>query len=224
MQKDPFQDSVRELRELVVKAKLIHQGAVQKGVVNAEKVAELNEIRADADELLDLLREMLRVIEEKGGKVHGTVFSANEMMDRQNTLRSLEADVKEIDDFDATVKARAMPVIGSPSSEPRLPDEFLTAQEYVQREEAMQQDEVLERLTYGLQELRETGININDELNTQDVILTDMDREISGVQVRLRAANAKVDKLLASMSNKGKVCTIVVLIFVLVFLAFFAFG
>ncbi|KAL7711457.1 Syntaxin [Lotmaria passim] len=233
---DPFNDSVKEVRELVVRARLMEQQATQKGVVTPSIVSELQQIQSDVEELLQFLKDMLRVVDERGGKVQGKVFSANEIMERQNTVRSLEGDVADIHSFYRKVAASsaqrqraataaeaavASPLDGRGCSGQ---DEFITAQTHAQREEEKVQDEVLDRLTYGLRELRETGVNIHEELDTQETMLNDVDRDVSGVQVRLRAANAKVDKLLASMSNKGKVCTIVTLIFILVFLAFFGFS
>lgn len=231
---DPFNESVRELRDLTVRAKLIQYSITQKSFVDPASLGELEEICADMSELATLLTEMQRVVEDKGGKVHGKIFSANEIMGRQNTLRALASEVSEASGFLRQVRARsearnlasasAATSAHSRESGGGPPDGFLVAQEYAQREETKQQDEVIDRLTYGLQELRETGININDELEQQDEMLTEVERDMTGVQVRLRAANAKVDKLLASMSNKGKICTIVVLICVLIFLAFFAIG
>lgn len=229
---DPFNDSVKELRGLVVRAKLIEQQLTQKGVVAPSSVTELREVNEAAEEMLQFLKEMLRVVDERGGKVQGKIFSANEIMERQNTVRSLEGEVAEVRSFHDKVaataaqrqRAAAAAAVASPGeNRGGAPDEFITAQAFAQREEEKVQDEVLDRLTFGLRELRETGVNIHEELDTQEVMLENVDRDISGVQVRLRAANAKVDKLLASMSNKGKVCTIVLLIFILVFLAFFAF-
>ncbi|KPA78101.1 putative Syntaxin [Leptomonas pyrrhocoris] len=233
---DPFNDSVKEMRELVVRARLMEQQATQTGVVTPSTVSELKQIQDDVEELLQLLKDMLRVVDDRGGKVQGKVFSANEIMERQNTVRSLEGDVADIRSFYKKIAASsaqrqraAEAAVASAAAETRnssggAQDEFITAQTYAQREEEKVQDEVLDRLTYGLRELRETGVNIHEELDTQETMLNEVDRDISGVQVRLRAANAKVDKLLASMSNKGKVCTIVTLIFILVFLAFFGFS
>lgn len=234
---DPFNESVREMRELVVQARLMEQQATQTGVVTPATVSALQRIQEDADELLQFLKDMLRVVDERGGKVQGKVFSANEIMDRQNTVRALEGDVADLRSFYAKIAASSArrqraeaSVAAAASPENRNSsggggqDEFITAQTYAQREEEKVQDEVLDRLTYGLRELRETGVNIHEELDTQETMLNEVDRDVSGVQVRLRAANAKVDKLLASMSNKGKVCTIVTLIFILVFLAFFGFS
>ncbi|KAG5479326.1 hypothetical protein LSCM1_04582 [Leishmania martiniquensis] len=229
---DPFDDSVKELRELVVRAKLIEQHLTQKGVVTPSSVTELRDVKETAEEMLQFLKEMLRVVDERGGKVQGKVFSANEIMERQNIVRGLEGDVAEArsfyDKLSASVakrqRAGEAAVVSIGESCGAAPDELISAQAFAQREEEKVQDEVLDRLTFGLRELRETGLHIHEELDTQEVMLDNVDRDISGVQVRLRAANAKVDKLLASMSNRGKVCTIVMLIFILIFLAFFSFS
>ncbi|KAK7200142.1 Qb-SNARE protein [Novymonas esmeraldas] len=229
---DPFNDSVKELRGLIVQAKLIEQQLTQKGVVSASSVAELRDAKEAAEEVLQFLKEMLRIVDERGGKVQGRVFSANEVMERQNVVRSLEGEVADVRSFHnriaaSTANRQRTPEAAVASPEEGrggAPDEFITAQAVTQREEEKVQDEVLDRLTFGLRELRETGLHMHEELDVQEEMLDNVDRDVSGVQVRLRAANAKVDKLLASMSNKGKVCTIVMLIFILVFLAFFGFS
>ncbi|AIN98088.1 Qb-SNARE protein, putative [Leishmania panamensis] len=226
---DPFNDSVKELRELVVRAKLIEQQVTQKGVISPSSATELRDTKESAEELLQFLKEMLRVVDERGGRVQGKVFSANEIMERQTIVRSLESDVAEARIFYEKIVASAAQrqrvaeasVAGPGEIYGGAPDEFISAQTFAQREEEKVQDEVLDRLTLGLRELRETGFHIHEELDTQEIMLDNVDRDISSVQVRLRAANAKVDKLLASMSNKGKVGVIAMLLFILVLLAFF---
>lgn len=232
-QEDPFNDSVNELRALTVRAKAIQHSVTQRGFVDAAKTSELEELCAEINELVGLLQETQQVVENKGGRVHGKIFSANEIVERQRVLHSLYTDATEATTFLKHLKSRsearntafssavtALPPHLEQSSK-GSPDGFLVAQEHEQREATREQDEVIDRLAYGLQELRETGINITDELEQQDEMLTEVERDVSGVQLRLRAVNAKVDKLLASMSNRGKVCTIVLLTLTLVFLAFF---
>ncbi|EPY33750.1 syntaxin of plants SYP7 [Strigomonas culicis] len=209
LENDPFDEVVKELRESITQAKVIQGKAAQKGVVTADNVIELRNVHANATENLEMLREMTSAIENRGGRFEGKFFSANEMLNRQNTVRSLESGVTEIDlfirDIEAKNKARAEVARKRDAYSPQAAkDDFVQTQEHAQREETELQDQVLDRLSYGLQELRETGVNINDELVVQDAMLNDIDRDMSGVQVRLRAANQKVDKLLASMSNKGK--------------------
>lgn len=231
---DPFHESVNELRQLVAKYKLIEQDLTRKKTVPQEKINHVNEIVVAANDLLDLLREMMSTIEEKGGKVNGRVFSANEMIERQNILRELAYDVLNMQrGKDTTFRHMSLQstqqvcdsqdelVKGSGQQQQQQSDDFLLAQERLQREEALQQDVILDRLTYGLHEIRETGVNINAELDDQNDTLVRVEHDISGVQVRLRAVNAKVDRLLASMSNRGKICTILILIAVIVFLAMF---
>ncbi|CCW63827.1 unnamed protein product [Phytomonas sp. EM1] len=227
-QTDPFHELETEMRELVVRGKLLQHGINQKGVISAENIGELEKVSTESEELLGLLKEMLFSIEEGGGKVQGRVFSANEIMNRQNIVRAIEGDVKELVTFCSEIKQRRPIQCASASANSQgnenHSEEFLAVQELSQKAETQQQEEILDRLTYGLQELRETGVDIADELDTHEVLLSEMDRNISGIQARLRIANTKVDKLLNSMSNKGKICTIIVLCFVLIFLTFFAFN
>lgn len=232
---DPFNESVKELRDLIFKAKILQQQSVQKGIVTAACVEELQTITSESDEIVAMLKEMMRAVSERGGRVQGKIFSANEVMERQSLVRELESEAADLREFYKKVYAsnvqrqRTLDIQAAAAAsggDPRgvFSDEFITSQVHAQREEEKVQDVALDRLTVGLQELRETGVNIHGELNTQEEMLDHLDRDLSGVQVRLRAANEKVDKLLASMSNRGKVCTIVILIFILVFLAFFGFS
>ncbi|EPY40768.1 syntaxin of plants SYP7 [Angomonas deanei] len=154
------------------------------------------------------MREMLDVIEKRGGRVHGTVFSANEIVRRQNTFNELQNSYHDIRQFYQSVVPRVHAARPTEDGVQAV-DEFAQVQEHAQREETALQDEILDRLTYGLRELRETGVTINDELETQDDMLNDIDKDMTTLQIKLRSANEKIDKLLASMSNGGKICTIV---------------
>ncbi|CCW71847.1 unnamed protein product [Phytomonas sp. Hart1] len=223
-QTDPFHELETEMRELAVRGKLLQQGIRRKGVISAENLNELEEVRTESEEVLGLLKEMLLSIEEGGGKVSGRIFSANEIMNRQNIVRAIESDVKELVMFCSDINQKKTTPNAFVSANTRLneshQDDFLMAQELSQRAETKQQEEILLRLSYGLQELRETGVGISDELETHEVLLTEMDKNMTGIQARLQVANTKVDKLLNSMSNKGKICTIIVLTFVTIFLFF----
>ncbi|KAH9597788.1 hypothetical protein LSM04_008478 [Trypanosoma melophagium] len=225
--KDPFDDSVSDLRELVAKAKNIQDSVREKGLVGPYVLAEVKQILDAADEELELLENVLQVIEQRNGKVGDHFFSVNEVVRRQRVVRDLEAELKEIRTFRDIVEARVKDIeeknrvmisVNNSGS-----NAFLLEQELAQKEEHMQQDLVLDRLSYGLQELRETGINVNDELQHQEVLLEEAQRDVEGVQARLRAVNAKVDKLLGSMSNRNKMCTIVCLVLTLLFLVFVVF-
>ncbi|KEG14512.1 syntaxin [Trypanosoma grayi] len=222
--RDPFDESVSDLRELVARAKNAQESVRTKGLVDRGVVADVQRILDAADEELELLKSVLQVIEERNGRVGGQVFSVNEVLRRQGVVRDLEEELRGIHTFRDVVEERvedmekrnqAMSSVGSHAN-----DEFFLDQELAQREEQQQQDMILDRLAYGLQEIRETGINVNDELQQQEVLLEEAQRDVDGVQTRLRVVNAKVDKLLAKMSNKGKICTIVCLILTLVFLLF----
>ncbi|ORC89337.1 syntaxin [Trypanosoma theileri] len=222
--KDPFDESVSDLRELVAKAKSIEESVREKGLVERDILAEVKRILDAADEELELLKSVLQVIEQRNGKVGDHVFSVNEVIRRQRVVRDLETELKEIHTFRDDLEARVRDVEKKnqviSSSTNSGSNGFLLEQELAQKEEYMQQDIVLDRLSYGLQELRETGINVNDELQHQEVLLEEAQREVEGVQARLRAVNAKVDKLLGSMSNRNKICTIVCLVLTLLFLVF----
>ncbi|KEG08583.1 syntaxin 6 [Trypanosoma grayi] len=86
----------------------------------------------------------------------------------------------------------------------------------------MQTDEAtLDRLAGGVRRVKETAVNINDELNTQEHVLDDIDEGVTRAQLRLEGAMKKVAVLLDSASDGKKMACIVVLVIILVLLIMF---
>lgn len=209
---DPFQQTASDLELLLQKSKSIQHKVSTSGFVSSNSFEEIGEIYNESVDLLGVLKEALQVLNDTGGKINGKVFSANEIVQRQNTVRGFENDVDNLKKFYTSLSARQEAVSASMPSQEETSDNYVLLQQRAQQEEIAQQEEVMERMAHGLQELRETGLNINNELETQNTILVDVDRNISTVQARLRSANEKLDQLLASLSNKGKICTICALL------------
>jgi syntaxin 6 len=84
-------------------------------------------------------------------------------------------------------------------------------QEYLMRN----QDEDLADLSQGVQRLNEIGNTIHDELNTQNRMLEDLDRDVDSTMGRLKANMSKAAKILKDSKDKGKMCVIIVLCLVL---------
>ncbi|RNF26922.1 syntaxin [Trypanosoma conorhini] len=226
--RDPFDESVSDVRELVAQAKTLKDSVRAKGLVDRGVVEEVRRVLDAADEELELLRNVLRVIEERNGKVGDQVFSVNEVLRRQGVVRELETELKDVRSFRDSVEARVVETEKKFSAlgpaDDHVDDAFVLGQEQAQRQVHSEQDLILDRLSFGLRELRETGVGVNDELQQQEILLEDAQQNMEGVQARLRVVNAKVDKLLASMSNRKKICTIVILVVTLVILAAILFG
>nr|CCC93396.1 putative syntaxin [Trypanosoma congolense IL3000] len=222
---DPFDESVSDVRELVAKAKSIQEAIQGSGLIDREAVTTLGAVVDSVKEELELLNEALRVIEQRNGRVGEEVLSVNEVVRRQTVVRELEIDLKEICAFRNFAETRvggreAKSVNPTPSAgDPH--DTFYLRQEQMQRDEQAQQDMILDRLSYGLQELKETGASVNDELQQQESLLNLIQVDVEGVQMRLRSVNEKVDKLLADMSSGSKICSLLGLSLVVMILFYF---
>ncbi|PWU90650.1 putative syntaxin [Trypanosoma cruzi] len=225
--RDPFDESVSDVSELVAKAKSVQESFRAKGIVDRVLIEEVRRTLDAADEELELLKNVLQVIEQRNGRVGDQVFSVNEVLRRQGVVRNLETELKGLRTFSDAVEVRVVEAEKRRimnSNESQVNDSFLLGQEQIQRKEHMEQDIILDRLSHGLQELKETGVNVNDELQQQEILLVEAQQDMEGVQARLRVLNTKIDKLLSSMSNRKKICTILILVVTLVFLASIVFG
>ncbi|EAN77611.1 syntaxin, putative [Trypanosoma equiperdum] len=225
---DPFDESVSDVRELIVKARSIREAIQAKGLIASDAVTELGTVVDSVKEELMLLNDVLRVIEQKNGRVGEEVLSVNEVVRRQTVVRELEIDLKDICAFREFAESRVtendVSNLDRGPAEGSHGDTFYLRQERVQREEQAQQDVILDRLSHGLQELRETGINVNDELQQQDNLLSIIQVDVEGVQARLRVVNAKVDKMLADMSSRSKICSLLGLALVALLLFYCVFS
>lgn len=215
---DPFPQAAADLQLILARGKDLQKKTSSSGLVTAKDSKALKEIHEEALETFDILTNALQILNNRGGKINGTIFSANEIILRQNTLRSLENELETFNKFYTPIATREREISSLPPQATSEKDNYIMMQEQAQQEEIVQQEEVMDRLAHGLQELKATGININEELQTQTVILTEVDRNMSTVQSRLRAANDEVDRLLSTLSNKGKICTILGLIGVIIVL------
>lgn len=218
---DPFPQAEADLELLLRRSRDLQKKFVSNGFVSAVDLQEIRELYADSVEILGILKYALFALDENGGKINGNIFSANDIVERQNAVKSFENDVEALQKLCATLSTREE-AVSSSLQQRKDSDNFLQLQHLAQKDEIAQQEEIMDRLSHGLQELRETGINVNSELRTQNVLLVDVDSKVSSLQARLRSANERVDQLLNSLSNKGKICTICMLLGV-IFLLYLLF-
>ncbi|CCW70191.1 unnamed protein product [Phytomonas sp. Hart1] len=95
-------------------------------------------------------------------------------------------------------------------------------QEFKTQRHIMQSDEqTLERLSGGIQRVKETAVNINEEMVTQEHVLNDIDRGMFRVQTRLGNTAKRVSQLIEKTSDRGKMICITVLFLILIVLIFF---
>lgn len=208
---DPFPQAAADLELLLRRSRELQKKFTSSGFVSAPDLRELRIIYADSVDFLGILNYALHALDEKGGKVNGNIFSTNEIVRRQNAVKGFSNDVENLKKFCETLSVREE-AVNSSIQQGKESDNFLLTQEYSQLQEIAQQEEIMDRLSYGLQELRETGINVNNELSTQNVILAEVDSKVSSLQMKIQSANQRVNQLLNSLSNKGKICTICALL------------
>lgn len=83
-----------------------------------------------------------------------------------------------------------------------------------------QQDQALDQLSDSLMRIKSIAASIGDELDTQKPILEGMEYDVERTQTNLNRMTRRLDKLLNSGGNGGKICIIIVLVIVLAFLLF----
>lgn len=100
---------------------------------------------------------------------------------------------------------------------------FMQAQRQIQREEYQMQEAALDRIARHVGDIRESVINVGEEMDSQDTMLNEQIALADQVRNKLAATTAKINTLMENMSNRGKICTIVVLLMVLSFLIVLSF-
>lgn len=98
-------------------------------------------------------------------------------------------------------------------------------QEYEAQQGMMaDQDKAVERIGAGVTRIKNNAVLINEELIKHDKMLSDVDKDMSHVQMKLEGALKKVGKLLDESSDTKKFICIFVLLIVLALLVFLLFG
>jgi SYP7 family syntaxin len=90
-------------------------------------------------------------------------------------------------------------------------DEFIAAHLETQEEELAIQDKALDRLHHHVVQMRQSASEVQTEMAAQEDALQRLHAVSDMLLSRVAVANERVDVMLNSMSNKGKVCLIVVL-------------
>lgn len=152
-------------------------------------------------------------------------ITAEELQSRAERIRAWERDMMKAQQLAEKVKAaqrkRMMAQDGDAGDNAtRENNNFLQQEHEVQRNIMQEDDQTLDRLSSGIHRVKDTAVNIQDELNTQEHILDDIDRGMTRVQMRLEGAMKKVGKLIDSTSDRGKLICIGVLFLILIVLIF----
>lgn len=218
---DPFVFATADLEQVFKDGREIQQRTSSSGFVSAADYQNLTALYRDAEELLKIVKDALKALNDKGGRINDHIFSANEIVQRQNTVHIFESEMENLKVFYESLRKRQEAVQQAPVSATTPPegqDHYVQLQENAQQAEIAHQQEIMDRLSHGLQELRETGIGIRTELNEQNESLEAVDNNISAVQARLRSANQKLDAFLGSLSTSKKMMVILVLVALVIIL------
>ncbi len=78
-----------------------------------------------------------------------------------------------------------------------------------------EQDEQLDQISHGVSRLKVQSENIREEVVQQKTMLDTLETEVTTAQERLRSAAKRLDTIMNQMSDKKKICCVVLLVFVL---------
>eukprot|EP00759_Apiculatamorpha_spiralis_P012926 PhF_6_TR19772/c0_g1_i1/m.28838/K08498/STX6; syntaxin 6 len=163
------------------------------------------------------LNEAKDLLSEMQGKVN-TMSS-----DAKSTMVSwITSSVKNIltmeETYSQCMRGFANSTVLSSSNIPKNNNHTSNTHDMMLRQHEMmreQQDEGLELIEQGVGRLKQTAALINDELTQQKTMLDKLSDEVDETRDKLKMATKKLDKLMTEMSDRGKVCCIVVLMFIL---------
>lgn len=152
-------------------------------------------------------------------------ITTDELQRRAEKIRAWERDMTKAQQTSEKIRLaqrrRQQQDYDTADSSARENSNFLRQEHDVQRDVMQTDEQTLDRLHGGIQRVKETTVNINDELQTQDHILNDIDKGMTRVQMRIDGAMKKVGRLLDQTSDTGKMICIAVLFVILILLIVF---
>ena len=86
------------------------------------------------------------------------------------------------------------------------------------------QDEDLDQLGDQVQRIGHMGLQINEELTSQNNLIEQLDEDVEGTSSRLAAAQKKMNSVLKKAGLKGQIMIIVFLLALLIILILIAFS
>lgn len=152
-------------------------------------------------------------------------ITTEELQERAQRIRDWEREVEKAQQAGEKIKAaqrkRAMDQDNEVTGAQRENNDFLKQEHDVQQSIMQTDDQTLDRISSGIHRVKDTAVNIGDELTTQEHIIDSIDKGMDRVQTRLDSAMRRVGKLLDSTSDRGKFICIAVLVVILVLLIVF---
>ena len=115
-------------------------------------------------------------------------------------------------------EAEKVPLMSSTMSDDDSDSSFYNQQMMQQDEIIAQQDVQIQYASEATTRIKQIAITIGDELDDQNKQLKDLSDDVDHTQSLLNRTSARLEKLLSSGGDKGKVIIIIVLIAVLVVL------
>lgn len=154
-------------------------------------------------------------------------IETDELQSRAGTIRAWERDMVRAQQTSERIRdaqrkrLQEREGVDDASGGTRENNDFLRQEHEVQREIQHTDEQTLDRLSSGIHRVRDTAVNITDELNTQEHILDDIDSGMTRAQIKLEGTVKKVARLLDQTSDRGKMICIAVLFVILILLIVF---
>ncbi|CCW64116.1 unnamed protein product [Phytomonas sp. EM1] len=184
------------------------------------------------NEVLDAIANCKEVVEDMrfaydSAAEHPESFfiPADEFQRRAECLRNWEQDIARMqragDRIRLAHRARLQNNEAILKNAKREGDDFLLQGHQAQQNIMQTDEQTLERLSGGIQRVKETAVNINEEMAAQEHVLDNIDRGMLRVQMRLSNTIKKVGQLIDKTSDRGKMICIAILFLILIVLIFF---
>jgi chromosome segregation ATPase len=101
--------------------------------------------------------------------------------------------------------------------------DFIDQQRHQQQAIISKQDNQLNQVGASIHTLKQIGETIGDELDSQQIMLEEMDKELDHTDSRLKALTSRVQTAIRKSGDKCQIITILVLIIILVIVVVFFF-
>lgn len=181
---------------------------------------EMMDIQKDVKGLMDFHKHEM---DKKKKKV-----TPEELAVRLVIFKELSSDIKQCENVaagrpkedvtDDTTHFAASMTVADLSSGATLssgPRQAMSAEQKMKMEmidrEVAEQDQILDRLSAGLDSLKDTTLKIKDELDTQAVMIEDLDKRVDKAQTKLDKVNSRMEMALKLADDKASnFCTYVI--------------
>lgn len=223
MKSDPFDDGAKEVQSLLnhcdsVYTKLRRSCSTSSdGTPSQFLISQLEGAVQSVREEVTLLEEVVAVVQSRDNVVRGKKLSEEEIVRRDQVVQTARGRIRELDRALALMRGDVREEVDEAvRAAPRTQkneenDMFLHDHVQQQLEEEQVHEATLDRLSVGVQKLHGKASTISVEIEEQEGELQQMDKEVTGVQNHLSQASKKVNHLLDNMSEKGRICCVLLL-------------